>query len=103
MEQSICAQASDGDNWNDGLAICRELLIKRIHAGDAVLLLVEITPREAFRRSVRIRAGKRGFSAVSPAADCRAGDSTGIPQSCFKEECHIPGTHLHTVRNGPSS
>lgn len=41
-----CAQASDGDNWNDDSPICRELLIKQIMPAMQYYCYVEITPRE---------------------------------------------------------
>ncbi|WP_373187587.1 YeaH/YhbH family protein [Halopseudomonas sp.] len=41
-----CAQASDGDNWNDDSPICRELLIRKIMPSMQYYCYVEITPRE---------------------------------------------------------
>ncbi|WP_022961602.1 YeaH/YhbH family protein [Halopseudomonas pelagia] len=41
-----CAQASDGDNWNDDSPICRELLLKQIMPAMQYYCYVEITPRE---------------------------------------------------------
>ncbi|MEH6389266.1 MULTISPECIES: YeaH/YhbH family protein [Pseudomonas] len=41
-----CAQASDGDNWNDDSPICRDLLINEIMPAMQYYCYVEITPRE---------------------------------------------------------
>ena len=41
-----CAQASDGDNWNDDSPICRELLIRQLMPAMQYYCYVEITPRE---------------------------------------------------------
>lgn len=41
-----CAQASDGDNWNDDSPICRELLIRQLMPTMQYYCYVEITPRE---------------------------------------------------------
>lgn len=41
-----CAQASDGDNWNDDSPTCRELLIHKIMPAMQYYCYVEITPRE---------------------------------------------------------
>ena len=41
-----CAQASDGDNWNDDSPICRDLLINKIMPAMQYYCYVEITPRE---------------------------------------------------------
>ena len=41
-----CAQASDGDNWNDDSPSCRELLIRKIMPAMQYYCYVEITPRE---------------------------------------------------------
>lgn len=41
-----CAQASDGDNWNDDSPACRELLIRKIMPAMQYYCYVEITPRE---------------------------------------------------------
>lgn len=41
-----CAQASDGDNWNDDSPICRELLIRKIMPAMQYYCYVEISPRE---------------------------------------------------------
>lgn len=41
-----CAQASDGDNWNDDSPICRDLLIQQIMPAMQYYCYVEITPRE---------------------------------------------------------
>ena len=41
-----CAQASDGDNWNDDSPICRDLLLNRIMPAMQYYCYVEITPRE---------------------------------------------------------
>ncbi|HDZ54974.1 MAG TPA: YeaH/YhbH family protein [Pseudomonas xinjiangensis] len=41
-----CAQASDGDNWNDDSPICRELLTRQIMPAMQYYCYVEITPRE---------------------------------------------------------
>jgi uncharacterized protein len=41
-----CAQASDGDNWNDDSPICRDLLVNQIMPAMQYYCYVEITPRE---------------------------------------------------------
>ena len=41
-----CAQASDGDNWNDDSPICRDLLVRQIMPAMQYYCYVEITPRE---------------------------------------------------------
>ena len=41
-----CAQASDGDNWNDDSPICRELMIRKLMPAMQYYCYVEITPRE---------------------------------------------------------
>ncbi|MEH6563864.1 MAG: YeaH/YhbH family protein [Halopseudomonas sp.] len=41
-----CAQASDGDNWNDDSPICRDLLVNKIMPAMQYYCYVEITPRE---------------------------------------------------------
>lgn len=41
-----CAQASDGDNWNDDSPICRELMIRQLMPAMQYYCYVEITPRE---------------------------------------------------------
>ncbi|SFQ84570.1 hypothetical protein SAMN05216578_106163 [Halopseudomonas formosensis] len=41
-----CAQASDGDNWNDDSPICRELLARQLMPAMQYYCYVEITPRE---------------------------------------------------------
>ncbi|EZQ19564.1 YeaH/YhbH family protein [Pseudomonas sp. G11-1] len=41
-----CAQASDGDNWNDDSPICRELLVRQLMPAMQYYCYVEITPRE---------------------------------------------------------
>ena len=41
-----CAQASDGDNWNDDSPICRELMIRQLMPTMQYYCYVEITPRE---------------------------------------------------------
>ncbi|PKM30911.1 MAG: hypothetical protein CVV07_06765 [Gammaproteobacteria bacterium HGW-Gammaproteobacteria-11] len=41
-----CAQASDGDNWNDDSPICRELLARQIMPAMQYYCYVEITPRD---------------------------------------------------------
>lgn len=41
-----CAQASDGDNWNDDSPICRELLTRQLMPVMQYYCYVEITPRE---------------------------------------------------------
>ncbi|CAM5251028.1 hypothetical protein SSTU70S_03764 [Stutzerimonas stutzeri] len=40
------AQASDGDNWNDDLPLCRDILINQIMPFVQYFTYVEITPRE---------------------------------------------------------
>lgn len=41
-----CAQASDGDNWNDDSSICQNLLINEIMPKLQYYSYIEITPRE---------------------------------------------------------
>jgi uncharacterized sporulation protein YeaH/YhbH (DUF444 family) len=41
-----CAQASDGDNWNDDSPICRELMVRQLMPAMQYYCYVEITPRE---------------------------------------------------------
>lgn len=41
-----CAQASDGDNWNDDSPHCRQLLINKLMPAIQYYCYVEITPRE---------------------------------------------------------
>jgi uncharacterized sporulation protein YeaH/YhbH (DUF444 family) len=41
-----CAQASDGDNWNDDSSVCYKMLVEQIMQKVQYFSYIEITPRD---------------------------------------------------------